>query len=84
VQTLRDRSYNAPDDTLRLDLKSRSTATAVACRSAAWGSGTFVPVSYAGSPGVLVLRRPQGDTQVADLYLCGETVPVRSITLPAP
>ena len=25
-----------------------------------------------------------GDTQVADLFLCGDTEPTRSVTLPAP
>jgi hypothetical protein len=84
VGALRSLSYAASPDSSRTTPKSRVAATAVACRSAAWGAGTFVPVSYGGAPGVLVLRRPQGDTQVADLFLCGETVPTRSVVLPAP
>lgn len=55
-----------------------------ACRPAAWGAGTFVPVTYDGEPGVLVLRRVTGDTQVVDLFQCGSPDPLRSITLPAP
>lgn len=62
----------------------RSTAVAKSCRARAWGRGAFVPVTYDGAPGVLVLRRPDGDTQVADLYLCGLLEPLRSVTLPAP
>ena len=54
------------------------------CRSGTWGRGRFVPVRYAGLPAVLVFRRVMGDTQVADLFLCGETEPHRSVTLPAP
>lgn len=62
----------------------RGTALLAACSARGWGKGSFVPVSYDGSPGVLVFRRPSGDTQVADLFLCGSSEPVRSITLPAP
>lgn len=54
------------------------------CRSGAWGRGRFVPVRYAGLPAVLVFRRVLGDAQVADLFLCGESEPHRSVTLPAP
>lgn len=59
-------------------------ATGVACRSDSWGEGTFVPVLYDGAPAVLVFRRASGDTQVADLYRCGDRRPHRSVTLPAP
>jgi hypothetical protein len=59
-------------------------AAGVACRADAWGRGTFVPVRYGRTPAVLVFRRAMGDTQVADLFLCGETEPERSVTLPAP
>ena len=54
------------------------------CRAAAWGRGTFVPVRYDGRPGVLVFRRPTGDTRIADLYACGSAELLRTITLPAP
>ncbi|MET0524195.1 MAG: hypothetical protein ABWZ91_05295 [Nocardioides sp.] len=55
-----------------------------ACRSGDWGTGTFVPVKYGSQPGVVVFRRPLGDVQVAEVYLCGNPDPVRSLTLPAP
>lgn len=59
-------------------------ATGVACRSDTWGEGTFVPVRYDGAPAVLVFRKASADTQVADLYRCGDRRPHRSVTLPAP
>jgi hypothetical protein len=64
--------------------RSADRAAGVACGAASWGRGRFVPVSYGGAPAVLVLRRPLGDTQVADVFLCGSEEPVRSVTLPAP
>lgn len=60
---------------------TRSTATE--CTPGDWGSGTFVPVRYDGHRGVLVFRRANGDTQVADLFSCGSSDVLRSITLPA-
>lgn len=54
------------------------------CSPADWGAGTFVPVTYGGERAVLVLRRVTGDTQVVDLFACGSSDPLRSITLPAP
>lgn len=53
------------------------------CNDAAWGRGLRIAVRYDGEPGVLVLRRPSGGTREADLYLCGETTPTRSTTVPA-
>ena len=46
--------------------------------------GRQLPAVYDGANAVLVLRPPSGDVQVADLYLCGDTEPRRSITLTAP
>lgn len=68
------------------ELGSTSTdeKAAFTCSPEAWGSGTFVPVTYGGEPAVLVLRRVTGDTQVVDLFECGSSDPLRSITLPAP
>lgn len=63
---------------------SAPEAAGRACGSDAWGAGRFVPVTYDGRPAVVVLRRPQGDTQVTDVFLCGDTEPTRTITLPAP
>jgi hypothetical protein len=48
------------------------------------GSASVVPATYDGAPAALVLRLPSGDVQVVDLYLCGDQVPRRSITLTAP
>ncbi len=54
------------------------------CDPGAWGGGTYLAVVYDGAEGWVVLRRPQGDTQVADLFLCGSESVVRSVTLPFP
>jgi hypothetical protein len=54
------------------------------CPTGAWGTGRYVAVRYAGDPGWIVFRRPQGDTQVADLFLCGSELARRSLTLPYP
>jgi hypothetical protein len=48
------------------------------------GPGERVAAEYEHAPAVLVYRRPQGSTQVVDLYVCGNDRPVRSTTLPAP
>lgn len=52
------------------------------CGSTDLGAGIWVGVVYAGSPGVLVFRRPMGDAQVADLVQCGTGDILRSTTLP--
>jgi hypothetical protein len=66
------------------DLDSLETAGGkIDCTPADWGSGTFVPVIYDGHPGVLAFRPVNGDTQVADLFGCGSSKVLRSITLPA-
>ena len=54
------------------------------CEPGAWGRGRFVSVVYDKAPGWLVLRKPQGESQIADLFLCGSEVVVRSVTLPYP
>ena len=56
----------------------------VDCTPGDWGSGTFVPVVYGGQRGVLAFRAVNGDTQVVDLFGCGGSAVLRSITLPAP
>jgi hypothetical protein len=43
-----------------------------------------VPVVYQHAPAALVYRRPQGSTQVVDLFVCGSRQPVRTTTLPTP
>lgn len=54
------------------------------CPAADWGAGVFVPVLYDGDPGVLVFRRAMSDSQVVDLFQCGSSSVLRSITLPSP
>ena len=53
------------------------------CASAGWGRGRVVAVTYDDEPGALVFRPASGDTQIVDLFLCGEREPTRSITLTA-
>lgn len=52
------------------------------CQPGVWGGGRYVAVHYGATPGWLVIRRPLGKTQVADLFLCGEDAAERSATLP--
>jgi hypothetical protein len=53
------------------------------CDDPAWGVGERIPVRYDGHRGVLVLRPASGDSRLTDLYLCGESLPTRSTTVPA-
>lgn len=53
------------------------------CVSVGLGPGVVLPAVYDGAFALLVLRPPAGEVQVADLYLCGDTEPRRSITLTA-
>ncbi len=62
---------------------SRALRGSFDCSPAAWGKGTFVPVRFDHHPGVLVFRRVTGDTQVVDLFQCGSSDVLRSITLPS-
>jgi hypothetical protein len=75
---------DAPREYSHSGPSSANRAAGAACGADQWGQGRFVPVSYRGAPAVVVFRRPVGDTQVADLFLCGSEQPVRSVTLPAP
>ena len=81
VQSFADRAELAAAPT---DSVSAYRRVSRACRSGDWGSGTFVPVRYGSQPAVVAFRRPLGDVQVAEVYLCGNPDPVRSLTLPAP
>ena len=40
--------------------------------------------TYEKAPAALVYHAPAGSTQVVDLYVCGTSRPVRSVTLPTP
>ena len=66
----------------------RSTAltgeTLVACQVGEVGRGRQVLVQVDGRPGLVVFRAARGSRQDADVYLCGDPEPVRTLTLPAP
>ena len=74
----------SPTGRTRVRAGSADRAAGAACGADQWGRGRFVPVRYGNTPAVLVFRRPVGDTQVVDLFLCGSEEPGRSVTLPAP
>lgn len=57
---------------------------ATACETGATGPGRRVLAEVDGQPGLVVLRRPDGAAQQAEVYVCGITDPVRTVTLPAP
>jgi hypothetical protein len=78
------RGLSSFDSKVDDDRGSADRAAGSACGADAWGRGRFVPASYGGTPAVVVFRRPVGDTQVAEVFLCGSAEPVRSVTLPAP
>lgn len=81
VSALRGRSYSAA---LVDGQAGAYDAAGATCRAEGWGRGQFIPVRYGGIPAVLVFRRATDDSQVADLFLCGDSEPRRSVTLPAP
>jgi hypothetical protein len=56
----------------------------VRCAAVPTGDGTVLGATYRQAPAALVYRRPSGNSQVVDLYVCGSANPVRSTTLPAP
>jgi hypothetical protein len=47
-------------------------------------AAALVAAEVDGRAGVVVFRRPVGEAQGVELYVCGEADPVRTITLPAP
>lgn len=52
------------------------------CSTAGWGAGLLVPARYDGQLGAVIFRKASGESQVVDLFLCGNDSPTRSITLP--
>jgi len=48
------------------------------------GRGRRLAAEVDGQPGVVVFRKPDGAAQQAEVYVCGVTEPVRTLTLPAP
>jgi len=72
---------------LRSDSRRVATLSAdalVACQVGEVGQGRQVAVRLDGQPGLVVFRAAQGPGQEADVYLCGDPEPVRTLTLPAP
>lgn len=76
----RSQSYQPSGGDVALD----RGPTSQTCEPGDHGRGGYVAVLYDGDPGWVVLRSPQGESQVADLFLCGSDVAVRSVTLPLP
>lgn len=74
------------DDDTRAELYggfAERSARDLVCEPGAWGRGVYAPVRYGGAAGYVVFRRARGDTQVADLFVCGSELAVRSVTLPS-
>lgn len=64
---------------------SSSPPQDVACAAAASsGPGALVPVRYGSQRGVLLFGPVRGDSQVVELFACGNPEALRSVTLPAP
>jgi hypothetical protein len=55
-----------------------------ACAADGSGPGALVPVRYGSERGVLVFGPVRGDSQVVELFACGNPEALRSVTLPAP
>ena len=53
------------------------------CDAGDVGDGRLLPVTYDGQEAVVVLRTPRAGFRQADVYLCGNDSPVRSLELPA-
>lgn len=54
------------------------------CVPTSGAAGTIVPVRYGRQRGVLVFGPVRGDSQVVELFACGNPEALRSVTLPAP
>jgi hypothetical protein len=82
VQQYAERS--AVVDSLNRAKGDAALAELASCPTKGLGEGTYVSIRYGDQPAILVLRPPVGETQVADVYLCGSRDPVRSLTLRLP
>lgn len=71
-------SSDAPTD----GLFSLGRSLRPGCPTTGWGTGLLVPARYDGRLGAVIFRKATGETQVVDLFLCGNDEPTRSITLP--
>ena len=59
-------------------------AAALSCAGPADAGGRRLPAPPDGRPGLVVARRPAGDTPRVELYTCDSPDPVRALTVPAP
>ncbi|MEO6512132.1 MAG: hypothetical protein ABIO16_14135, partial [Nocardioides sp.] len=66
------------------DSRHLTSAPGPTCLAPGVGEGIVLAATYDDAAAALVLRTPVGDSQVVDLYLCGQDQPQRSITLPVP
>ncbi len=64
--------------------RPRSRGWADVCVPTSGAAGTIVPVRYGRQRGVLVFGPVRGDSQVVELFACGNPEALRSVTLPAP
>ena len=63
---------------------SSSAPEDVVCAAGGSGPGAMVPVRYGSRRGLLLFGPVRGDSQVVELFACGNPEALRSITLPAP
>ncbi len=74
--------------TLRSDSRRQPALSAdtalVACQVGEVGQGRQVLVQVDGQAGLVVFRPASDSRQAADVYLCGDPEPVRTLILPAP
>jgi hypothetical protein len=64
--------------------RAGADALAVPCAGPADDGGRRLAAQVDGSPGLVVFRRPVGETQRVELYTCDAPDPVRTLTVPAP
>lgn len=86
-------AFAADLDEELLDLRTTTRArgagagsgqTLLACDVRGTGRGRRVLAEVDGRDGVVVFARPSGEAQDVAIYVCGDSVPVRTLTLPAP
>jgi hypothetical protein len=90
--TLPEVDLDADLDSTLTELRSSASSKAsldaadlmVACQVGAIGKGRQVYVEIDGQRGVVVYRLPQDARQEAEVYLCGDAEPLRTVSLPAP
>lgn len=90
TEALPEVSLDADLDGALTSLRSQSPASSyaadavVACRVGDVGRGRRLLVQVDGRPGLVVFRAPTRARQEADLFLCGDPEPLRTLSLPAP